>query len=69
MTKRAFRLPGDERFLDIASYGRRSPGHSTGFSRADIEQIARTVGRTPEVVVKVLPKRSNDAGSIRKHIN
>jgi relaxase-like protein len=69
MTKRVIRLPGGERFLDIGSYGRWGPGHSTGFSRGEIEQIARTVGRTPEVVVKVLPKRSNDAGSIRKHIN
>ncbi len=69
MTKRAFRLPGGERFLDIGSYGRWGPGHSTGFSRGEIEQIARTVARTPEVVVKVLPKRSNDAGSIRGHIN
>lgn len=69
MRKRVIRLPGGERFLDIGSHGRWGPGHSKGFSRGEIEQIARTVGRTPEVVVKVLPKRSNDAGSIRNHIN
>jgi len=56
-------------FLDIVSYGRGGPGRSFGLSRAQIEQIARTVGRTPEVVVKVLPRDSNNAGSVQKHID
>jgi hypothetical protein len=55
--------------MDIVSYGRGGPWPSFGLSRAQIEQIARTVGRTPEVVVKVLPKDSNNAGSIQRHID
>ena len=55
--------------FDLVSYGRGGPGRSSGFSSGQIEQIARTVGRTPEVVVKVLPKVSNSARSMEKHID
>jgi hypothetical protein len=54
MTRRAFRMPGGERpLLDIFSAGRKGPQTTLHFSRAQIEQIARTVRRTPEVMVKV----------------
>jgi hypothetical protein len=69
MPKRLLDVRDGPAFLDIASYGRGGPGRSFGFSRAQIEQIARTVGRTPEVVLKVLPKNSSSAGSIQKHID
>jgi hypothetical protein len=46
--------------LNIASYGRRGPGHRS-LSKAEIAHISRTVRRTPEVVVKV----SGGARSIR----
>ena len=39
--------------LDIASYARRGPGRVDRLSPAQIEQIARTVRRVPEVMVKV----------------
>jgi hypothetical protein len=39
--------------LDIFSRGRAGPPESVAFSRAEIEQIRRTVGRAPEVMVKV----------------
>jgi hypothetical protein len=69
MPKRVIDVRDGPAFLDIVSYGRGGPGRSFGLTRGQIEQIARTVGRTPEVVVKVLPKDSNNAGSIQKHID
>jgi relaxase-like protein len=65
MPKRIIDLRYGPAVLDFVSYGRGGPG----LSRAHIEQIARTVGRTPEVVLKVLPKASNNVGSIQKHID
>jgi len=69
LPKRVIDVRDGPAFLDIVSYGRGGPGRSFGLSRGQIVQIARTVGRTPEVVVKVLPNDSNNAGSIRKHID
>jgi hypothetical protein len=40
-------------FLDLVSYGRRGPGERDRLQPAQIEQIARTVRRTPEVMVKI----------------
>ncbi len=52
MTRRPIRLPRDgEPMLDIFSLGR--VGSSERFTSSQIEQIRRTVGRTPEVMVKV----------------
>jgi hypothetical protein len=39
--------------LDIVSYGRRGPSGTLRFGADQIAQIQRTVGRTPEVIVKV----------------
>jgi hypothetical protein len=69
MPKRLVDVGDGSALFDLVSYGRRGPGGSSGLSSGQIEQIARTVGRTPEVVVKVLPKDSNDARSIRRHID
>lgn len=55
--------------LDIVSHGRGSRGERLPLSRAQIDQIARTVRRVPEVMIKVLPKDSNNATSIRNHID
>jgi hypothetical protein len=55
--------------FNIVSYGRGGPGRSSGLSLGQIELISRTVSRTPEVMVKVLPKDSNNARSIQKHID
>jgi hypothetical protein len=52
MTRRPIRVPGNA-LLDIFSVGRAGPQSRLHFSRAQIEQIARTVRRTPEVMVKV----------------
>ena len=54
MTRRPIRVQGSGRpLLDIFSAGRAGPQSRLHFSRAQIEQIARTVRRTPEVMVKV----------------
>jgi hypothetical protein len=45
--------PGEVPFLDIHSGGRAPSQGTTRLSRAQIEQIGRTVRRTPEVMVKV----------------
>src|SRR5882757_9132094 len=39
--------------FDILSFARRGPGRTDRLSSAQIEQVARTVRRTPEVMVKV----------------
>jgi hypothetical protein len=44
---------GDRPLLDIFSAGRAGPQSRLHFSHAQIEQIARTIRRTPEVMVKV----------------
>lgn len=55
--------------LDIVSHGRGARGERLPLSRAQIDQIVRTVQRAPEVMIKVLPKDSNNATSIRNHID
>ena len=69
MLKRVINVGEGLGFLDFISYGRSGTRRSSRFTRGEIEQIARTVGRTPEVVVKVLTKGSNNSGSIQKHID
>lgn len=54
MATRTSRIAGNRQpSLDIVSYGRRGPGRPERFSSEQVAQIARTVRRTPEVMVKV----------------
>jgi hypothetical protein len=55
--------------LDIVSYGRRGPGRRDRLPPALIEQISRTVRRSPEAVVKVLPKGATDSKAVRAHLD
>lgn len=55
--------------LDVASYGRRGPGHGDRFSPEELALIGRTVRRTPEVMVKVLPRDGNNLRSVVRHLN
>src|ERR1700728_5072254 len=55
--------------LDIASYARRGPGHRDRLSPAEVQQIARTVRRTLEVMVKVLSRGGQDLGAVRRHLD
>ena len=54
--------------LDIGSFARRGSSRRDRLSPAEVDQISRTVGRTPEVMVKVLPKDSNRLRSVRRHV-
>ena len=58
-----------ERPFDLFSYARRGPGGRVQLSKGEVEQIARTVRRTPEVMVKVLPKGANNLGAVRRHFS
>jgi hypothetical protein len=68
MPKRTFRVREGEPLLDIVSYGRGGPA-ATQSTPAQVEQIRRTVRRTPEVVVKVLPRASNDIKAVGRHLD
>ncbi len=54
--------------LDIVSFGRAGPGRRDRLGPAELAQIARTVGRMPEVMVKVLTRGSHDIGSVSRHV-
>src|ERR1700730_7842344 len=70
MSKRIFRIREGEPSLDVVSYGRGGPGETSGgLTPAQLEQIRRTVGRTPEAVIKVLPRASNDLKAVVKHLD
>jgi hypothetical protein len=67
MTRRPIRIQGNGRpLLDIFSAGRAGTQSRLHFSRAQIEQIARTVRRTPEVMVKVTGGGTS-SGSVSAH--
>ncbi len=53
--------------LDIVSHGRRGPGGVLRFGPEQIQQIKRTVSRTPEVMVKV-SGGGRDFGGVRAHL-
>ncbi len=59
----------DEPLFHLGSYARRGPGRRDHLTPAQAQQIARTVGRTPEVMVKVLPRGANDLGAVRRHLD
>jgi Relaxase/Mobilisation nuclease domain len=70
MSKRTFRIREGEPLLNIVSYGRGGPGETGGrLTPAQVEQIRRTARRTSEVVVKVLPRASNDLKAVGKHLD
>jgi hypothetical protein len=62
-------MPTREGLFDLFSYARPGPGRRDRLSPAEVEQIARTVRRTPEVMVKVLPRGAHTAGAVRKHLD
>jgi hypothetical protein len=55
--------------LDVSSYARRGPGRRDRLSPEEVALIGRTVRRTPEVMVKVLSKDSNNLRSVARHLN
>ncbi|MGB8692982.1 MAG: relaxase/mobilization nuclease domain-containing protein [Steroidobacteraceae bacterium] len=61
------RIPEGPLF-ELVSHGRRGPGRRDRLSPAQIQQIARTAARTPEVMVKVLPAGANSVAAVRQHL-
>lgn len=59
----------EDRLFDLVSYARRGPGRRDHLTPAQAQQVARTVGRTPEVMVKVLPRGANDMGAVGRHLD
>jgi hypothetical protein len=59
----------NDALFDLASYARPGPRRRDHLTPAQVQQIARTVGRTPEVMVKVLPRGANDLGAVRRHLD
>jgi hypothetical protein len=53
--------------FDVASHARRGPGRRDRLTPAEIEQVRRTVGRVPEVMVKVLTRGAVTPGQVRQH--
>ena len=68
MLRRRLDGPGDRPFLDLVSHGRRGPGERLQLLPAQIEQIARTVRHTPEVMVKISGGGSS-AKAVAAHFN
>lgn len=70
MPKRSFSIREGQPLLDIVSYGRgKSHGAIGRLTPAQLEHIRLTVRRAPEVMVKVLPRASNDLKAVGKHID
>jgi hypothetical protein len=65
MTKRLVTVPRSpsDLWLDIVSHGRGGPASGSALSPEQIEQVRRTVRRTPEVVVKVSGAARNVRGA------
>lgn len=68
MPSRPIRFDGQP-LLNIFSYARRGPGRRDRLSPAEIEQVARTVRRTPEVMIKVLSRGGQDLKAVRRHLD
>jgi hypothetical protein len=60
--------PG-QALLDVVSFGRRGPGRRDHLTPAQTALIARTVNRTPEVMVKVLTHGGKDLRAVARHVN
>lgn len=55
--------------LDVSSYARRRPGWRDRLSPGEVERIALTVRRTPEVMIKVLSRGGQDLKAVRRHLD
>ena len=59
----------DDPLFDIISNGRRGPCRRDLLSLSQVEQITRTAGRTPEVMVKVLPASGGSMVGACRHLD
>jgi len=69
MPKTLLDLRSTKPLLELVSHGRGGPKGSLHFSADQIAAIDRTTRRVPEVMVKVLPKDSNNLGSVARHLD
>jgi hypothetical protein len=58
-----------EPLFDIVGFGRIAPGLRRPLSLNQIQQVARTVGRTPEVMVKVINRGAHSLSGVRRHLD
>ena len=68
MTRRLLDLKARP-ILDLRSFARHGPGRRDRLHSADVELIARTVHRVPEVMVKVLTRGSTSLGGVARHLD
>jgi hypothetical protein len=54
--------------FNIVSYGLGSPGRGRPLSIAQIKLVTRTVGRTPEVMIKVVNKGASSLAAVGRHV-
>ncbi len=67
---KTFRLPREDPLLNIVSYGSSALNeHGPRLTPAQVDLVRRTVQRTPEVMVKVLPRASNDLKAAGTHLD
>ncbi len=59
----------NEPWFDFVSYGRMGRSDRLNLTRAQIAHISRTVGRSPEVMIKVLPKGATTRRAVASHID
>src|SRR5271167_3494449 len=57
-----------EALFNIVSYGRGGPSRRQSLSIGQIKHVTRTVGRTPEVMLKVVNRGSSSSGAVRGHV-
>jgi hypothetical protein len=69
MPKTLLDLRSARPLLDLVSHGRGGPNDRLHLSADQIAAIDRTVRRVPEVMVKVLPKDSNNLRSVGRHLD
>jgi len=69
MARAPVNLGGGPALLDIGSYARRGPARRDRLSSSQIELIARTVHRAPEVMVKVLTRGGQSVLSVARHLS
>ena len=60
---------GGSPLLDLRSFARHGPGRRDRLSTAEIEHIALTVRRAPEVMIKVLPRGTQSLPAIARHLS
>jgi hypothetical protein len=58
----------EELWLNIGSFPRAGPTHRIHISPAQVQTVARSAGRTPEVMVKVLSGGATSCKAVRRHL-